>query len=246
MFRITTLASLSALALSGCIATPASAQFLYGNLHDDVGHTYSHHNHGHSYGLHHDLHHDYHHGHGNDYGYRHAAYPTTVLSPHYSIPVYAGTDCPYGNDAVCSEPIGYPLQRGRALQNQFNDTYQPGFGLDESGHNHSHGDNNHSGHSHDGHSHDPHSHDGHSHDSQIPGGSFAPSDRGYLAPPSLPRGSTYEAPRQQDFGRQQPRQDDSIRMDSPPPASFGPSSPSSAPSSGDSPKRFDTPPPSTL
>ena len=35
MIRKTTLATLSVLAFSGCIATPASAQYLYGDLRGD-------------------------------------------------------------------------------------------------------------------------------------------------------------------------------------------------------------------
>lgn len=239
MFRTTTLATLSALALFGCIATPASAQYLYGNLHGDFAHgqSYSHHDYGHGY--YRDSHYQYHHGHGDYQRYGHVAYPATALSRYRSVSVYAGRDCPYGNDAVCSEPIGCPLQRGRTSPGRLTDEYQPGFGLGESGHNHSHNSESHSGHSHDG-----HGHEGHSHGQQVPSRDVTPSDRGYLAPPTLPRGSVNGFQRQQDFRREQPQGDDSIRMDSPPPSSFGPSSP--APPSSSNPKQFDTPPPSTL
>lgn len=238
MLRPTTLATLSVLAFSGCIATPASAQYLYGNLHGDFAHgdSYSHHDHGHNY--HYDSHHQYH-GHSDYHRYGHITYPATVLSRHHVIPVYTGTTCPYGNGAVCSEPIGCPLQRSQALPGQLNNEYQPGVGVGGSGHNHPHNGDSHSGHSHDG-----HSHEGHSHDRQIPGSNVAPSDRGYLAPPSLPRGSANDFQPQTDFRRAQPKRDDSIRMETPPPSTFGPSSPNS--SERNSPKRFDTPPPATL
>ncbi|MCA9035283.1 MAG: hypothetical protein KDA89_01455 [Planctomycetaceae bacterium] len=226
MFRPTTLATLSVLALSGCIATPASAQHLYGNLHGSFAHdhSYSHYDHGHRY----------HYGHGDYHGYGHAAYPNTAMSRHRAIPVYAEAACPYGNDPICSEPNGCPLQRGRTYPNLLTDEYQPGFDLASPGQDHSHTGDSHSG----------HSHDGHSHDRQNPSRDVAPSDLGYLATPSLPRDSARDYQPQQDFRREQPQPDDSIRMDGPPPASFGPNS--SAPAGGSRPNRFDTPPPSTL
>lgn len=226
MFRPITLVALSVLALSGCIATPASAQYLYGDLHGDFahGHSYSHYDHGYRYRY----------GHGDYHGYGHTAYPNTAMSRHRVIPVYAEAACPYGNDAICCEPIGCPLYRSRTHPNLLTDEYQPGFGLASPGHNHSHTGDSHSG----------HSHDGHFHDRQIPGRNVVPSDRRYLEPPSLPRDSVRDDQPQQDFRCQQPEPDDSIRMDGPPPASFGPNS--SAPSGGSSPNRFDTPPPSTL
>ena len=236
MFRPTTLATLSMLALSGCIATPASAQYLFGDLHGDfaLGHSYSHHDHDHRY----------HYGHGDCHDYGRTAYPLAALSRHHAVPVYAEAACPYGNDAICSEPIGCPLQRGRTYPNLLTDEYQPGFGLVSPGKDRLHTGDRHSGHSHDGHSHEGHSHDSHLYDRQTPGRDIVPSDRRYLEPPSLPRDSVREDQPQQDFRRQQPQPDDSIRLDGPPPASFGPNS--SAPSGGSSPNRFDTPPPSTL
>ena len=213
MFRTTTLATLSVLALSGCIATPASAQYLYGSLHD---YSCTHHDHG--YRGYNDSHCGYLRGHDDYHGYGPTAYPNAALSRHHSVPVYVGRDCPYGNDAACTEPIGCPLQQGRVLPDRLRDEFEPGFDLGESSHNHSH--------------------DGHSHGQQVPGRDLAPSDRGYVAPPTLPRGSV------NDFRREQPRRDDSIRMDNPPPPSFGQSSPT--PPSSDSPKRFDSPPPTTL
>lgn len=226
MFRTTTLATLSVLALSGCIATPASAQYLYGDLHggNAYGHSYSHHDHGHRH----------HYGHGDYYEYGRTAYPTTALSRHHAIPIYAEAACPYGNDPICSEPIGCPLQRGRTYSNLLTDEYQPGFGLSSPG----------EAHSHTGDSYSEHSHDGHAHDRQLPSRDVAPSDRGYLAPPSLPRNSVRDYQPQQGFGREQPQQDDSIRMDGPPPSSFDPSSPSLPPS--DNSKPVDVPPPSTV
>lgn len=239
MLRPTTLATLSVLAFSGCFATPASAQYLYGDLHGDFdyGDSYSHHDHGHGY--HYDSHHQYHHGHSDYQRFDHVAYPNTVPNRHRTIPIYDETSCPYGNDSVCREPIGCPLQRGRTSPNRLPDTYQPGFGLEAPRNNHPN-----AGDSHSGHSHDSHSHEGHSLEPQLPSRDVTPSDRGYLAPPSLPRGSVNDFQPQQDFRREQPQRDDPIRLDSPPPSTFGPSSPT--PSESTPPRQFNTPPPPTL
>ena len=235
MFRPTTLATLSVLALSGCIATPASAQYLYGSLHDYSG---PHHDHGHR--GYYDSHHRYFDGHEDYHGYGHIAYPDTVLSRHHAIPVYAETTFPYGNDAINSRPIGCPLQRSRTLPSRLTDEYQHGFGLESPRRNHSHDRNSHSGHSHEG-----HSHDGHSHVPQIPSRDVAPSDRNYLAPPSLPRDSARELQPRQDFHREEPQRDDSIRMDNSPPPTVGTRN-SSGTSESTGPRHFNTPPPPTL
>ena len=99
-------------------------------------------------------------------------------------------------------------------------------------------------HDHAGHDHGNHSHDGSSHEGESPGSARAPSDRGYLAPPSLPPDSVNGFQPQPNFRRGQPQRDDSIRMDTPPPSSFGTSPPN--PPESNRPKRFDTPPPATL
>lgn len=229
MFRTTTLATLSVLALSGCIATPASAQYVYGNLHD---YSYSLHHHGHR--DHYDSHYRYHHNHGDYHGCGHIAYPNTALSRHHAIPVYPeAAACLYGNDAICREPIGCPLQRRGNLPHRLTDKYDYSFGLEAPGHDHSPSGDSHIG----------HSHEGHSHDFQAPNRDVAPLDRMYIAPPSLSRDSIGDFQPEQDFRREQPLRDDSIRMDSPPP-SFESSLPSSP--REDNPKRFDVPPPSTV
>ncbi len=227
MFRTTPLPPLFALAFSVCFATTVSAQYLYGDLRDDFAHD------------HFDGH--YGHDHGSYYGDGHVAYPMRPFGHHHGMPVYTYFECPsgYGNNAVCSEPSGCPFQHGRALPHRPADDYQPSFGQGSSSHNHSHGGDSHSGHSHEGYSHQEYSRD-----RQVPGSAVAPSDRGYLAPPSLPRGSVNDFQPQQDFSREQPRPTDSIRMDSPPPSSFAPSSP--APLNNGGPSRFTTPPPATL
>lgn len=239
MFRTSTLATLSVLAFSGCITTPASAQYLYGNLHGDYAHgdSDSHHDHGH--GCHCDSCHQYHRGYSDYQRFGHVAYPNTVLSRHRTTPNYDEASCPYGNDSVCREPIGCSLWHGRTSPNRLPDQYQPGFGSGAPSHNHSISADSHSGHSHDG-----HSHERNSHEPQFPSRDVAPSDRGYLAPPLLPRDSVRGRQPQQDFRRGQPQRDDSLRMDSPPPSMFSPSSP--ATSQGTSPKQFNTPPPPTL
>ncbi len=236
MFRTTTLATVCALALSGFIATPASAQHLHGDLTNSPN--YSHHHHGYGAGHHFD---SYHYDHRSDYGHGHIGFPAITQNRHHAIPVHAGAVCPseYRTDTIASGPIDCPLQRGRALSNSSPDNYQPGFGYEISGHNHSHSGDSHSGHSHGGHSHSENS-------QQSPFDNDPPTSLGRsdLAPLSLPHGSVNDSPPQQDFRREQPPRDDSIRIDVPPPSSIGPISP--APSNNGNSKRFDTPPPSTL
>ncbi len=211
MFRTTTVTTLSVSALFGCITTPASAQHLNGNVQGGFAHShsYSHHDHGHRY--------DY--GHGNCHGYGHTAYPTTTLRRHQSIPIYAEAACPYGNAAICSEPIGCPLKSGRTYPNPLTNDYQPRFGDSRS--THSHTGDSHSGHLHEELFHERQPHQRYYSDRQSPSLGAVPSDRDYLAPPSLPRDSVRDFQPQQDFRREQPQPDDSIRMDGPPPASFG-------------------------
>lgn len=235
MFRTSTLAVLSVLAFSSCIVAPASAQHPHGNPYFTYDHFDSLHGHGSAH--HHESHPPYYHGHGDYHAY-HSACPIAALRRHRAVSTYDEAICPYGNDAISSEPIVCPLQCGRTYPNQLTDEFQPDFGFETPGHNHSHSGDSHSGHSHEG-----HSHDGHSHDRQFPSRDAAPSDRGYLAPPTLPRDSGRDFQPEQDFRREQPQRDDSIRMDSPPP-SFEPNSPSSP--REDNPKRFDVPPPSTV
>ncbi|MDM4015096.1 hypothetical protein [Roseiconus lacunae] len=230
MIRTTTLATLSVLALFGCIATPASAQYVYGNLHD---YSYSLDDHGHR--DHYDSHHRYHHNHGDYHGCGHISYPNPALSRHHAIPAYAEAAASlYGNDAICREPIDCPLQRCGNLPHRLTDEYDYGFSLETPSHDHSHSGDSHFG----------HSHEGHSQDFQAPNRDVAPPDGGYIARPSLPRDSIGDFQPEQDFRREQPQRDDSIRMDSPPPPSLEPNSPSS-PREG-KPKRFDVPPPSTV
>lgn len=210
MFRTTTLTTLSVLALFGCITTPASAQYLNGNVQGGFAHS-------HSYGhLDHGQRYDY--GHGNYHGYGHTTYPTTTLSRLPAISVNTSATCSYGNDTIRSAPIGCQLQSGRTYPNSLTNDYQPRSG--DSRNIHSHTGDSHIGHLHEGHFHEGHSHQGHSYDRQIPSRGAVPSDREYLAPRSLPRDSVRDLQPQQDFRREQPQPDDSIRMDGPPPASF--------------------------
>ena len=217
MIRTTTLATLSVLALYGCIATPASAQYFYGILQSDCadGYCYS------------------------DRVYGHFRYFDTALSRYHATPVYHESAYPYGSNGICRQETGCPLQRGRVYPNRLMGDFQPDIGLPTPGHNYSHSPDRHNGHPYEG-----HSRDSHSHDRRNPSRSVAPSDRGYLAPPSLPRDRARDFQPQQDFRRERPQRDESIRMDNSPPALFEPTSPS-LPSTGN-PKRFDAPPPATL
>ncbi|QEG41288.1 hypothetical protein UC8_33070 [Roseimaritima ulvae] len=182
--------------------------------------------------------HDYRHGfyhhadhYCQDYG-GHAHYHDNYYLGHSGLDTYcpATSDCPSQYQPRAA--LGSPYLGDRSFQNvPFNDapTYDEGSLVQP--------------HDRAGHDHDSDSYDGHSHGPVSPGGAVAPSDRGYLAPPSLPSASTGNFSSQQDFLRDQYRRDDSRPIASPPPSTFAPGP--VAPPSRSNQSQFDSPLPST-
>lgn len=218
------------------IATSAAAILFTVHFAEPVAaqyhHDYGFHNrdvHGHTHDYHLGL--DYHPGHYQDYG-GHAHYQDNYHQGHGGLDTYcpATSDCPLQYQPQAA--IGSPYLGDRSFQNApFNNA--PAYGDQDFAQPHDHA----------GHSHDGSSHDGHSHGPVSPGGAVAPSDGGYLAPPSLPSASTRNFPSQQDYLRDQYRRDDSRPIASPPPSTFDPRT--VAPPSRSNQSQFDTPLPST-
>ncbi len=233
MFRLKTLSSVIVLAIISGLSTSVSAQSFH--RHDYIHLNNYHHSHFHGGGSHVN-----HHGHENFRGCNHLEY--TVFAPNYprAIPVYAEGSCPsgYGTGSSCSNELVCPLSRGQVLPfDQQPNFYQNDFNMAAPGAHHENDGHNHSGHSHGG-----NSHEGHSHGPQDRGGSLVPLDRNFVAPertPSTPR--TPPSPRPT-YLNEQPRGDESIRINNPPPATTGPQ----VPIPSDDSNIINTPPPSTL
>lgn len=233
MFRLKIISSVIVLAIIAGLSTSVSAQSFHG--HGYIHHNNYHHSHVHRFDPHRN-----HYGHQDFHGYNHLEYMSTAPSYPQAIPVYAEGTCPsgYGNGSNCSNSLGCPLGRDQVLPyEQQPNSYQNDFNLAAPGSHHENDGHNHSGHSHDG-----NSHEGHSHGPQDRGGSLVPLDQNFVTPersPSTPR--TAPSPRPS-YLNEQPRGDESIRMNNPPPATTGPQSPSP---SGNS-NLINTPPPPTL
>lgn len=222
MFRATCLAALSVFPLA--VATPASAQYLYGDVHEgfDDSHWHTHGGFGQSY------HHDDHYGHGADcYGDGHHAYPSPSLGCPRLLSLYHEADCPYTHDIRSPELMDCPLQHDRTRPGEWIEEFPPGFGSANPRHDHSHAGEGHGG---------------HSHSQQFPNGEAAPADQGYLVPPSLPSNPMDNSPSRYHDGQVQ--SDGSIRINGPPP-SF-PSSSSEASRQDARSRHFESPPPVTL
>ena len=226
MFRASSLTTLSILALFGCfVATNSSAQYFHGESYGHFGYghsTYSHYvyanGYGHGFNQHprhlHGLHH------------RQPAMHSSVIEFQAS-PTCTASTCTneFGGDGFC-EAAGCPLQYRPESLGHLNYNFQRGYPLN------GFGDQGHSGHAHDGHSHEPH------------GDLQAPSDRGYIAPPSLPPSSFENHSPQPGLRREPFQRDGSNRMESPPPRALTPIPPTQPESTR--PEIFDTPPPTTL
>ncbi|MCO8123341.1 hypothetical protein NHH03_16445 [Stieleria sp. TO1_6] len=214
------------------IATAAAAFLFTVHFADSAAAQYHHEywfHHGGIQGHAHDYHHgfEYHAGHYQGYG-GHAHYRDNDYLGHGGLDTYcpATSVCPL--QYQLQSEIGSPYLEGRSFQNvPFNNA--PAY--DER--NFVQPDD------HAGHDHASHSYDAHSHGPVSPDGAVAPSDGGYLAPPSLPSASTGNFPSQQDHLRDQYPRDDSRPIASPPQSTFDPRT--VAPPSRSNQSQFDTP-----